>query len=285
MAPVASPGIGAPASAPLGTRAYPDTMPDTPTQRLSLSIVIPILNEADNIDPVIEELAGAFAGHPPFEVLCVDDGSTDGTAARVRGAMGRYPWLRLVRHDRTAGKSRGLRTAAEWARGDWIVTMDGDGQNIAADIRGIADRLPALVDRPSPLVAGIRRYRRDTLSRRIATRIANPIRRRLLSDDCPDSGCGIKAFRRDAFLRLPVFEGMHRFLPALFGSQGHPLICHPVDHRERRHGRSKYTNLGRAVAGIFDLLGVIWLRGRTRLTAVDGDDRTTDTWTERHDPF
>ena len=247
-------------------------MRDTPPTSLPLSIVIPILNEAESIDAVIDELAEAFAGHPSFEVLCVDDGSTDGTAERVRLAMRRHAWLRLLRHRDNAGKSAALRNAAEAARGDWIITMDGDGQNVAADIRAIADRLPGLADRPSALVAGIRRHRQDTLSRRIATRIANPIRRRLLRDDCPDSGCGIKAFRRGAFLRLPVFEGMHRFLPALFRFYGHPLICHPVDHRGRQHGRSKYTNLGRAVAGFFDLLGVIWLRRRTRLTTVEAED-------------
>lgn len=250
-----------------------------------VSIVIPILNEAENIGPVVDELAGAFAGHGAFEVLCVDDGSTDGTGERVGELMQRYPWLRLVRHRRCAGKSAGLRTAAEWALGQWIVTMDGDGQNIATDIRAIADRIGAIADRPSPLVAGIRKYRKDTIWRRIATKIANPIRRRLLRDDCPDSGCGIKAFRRDAFLRLPIFEGMHRFLPALFGLYGHPLICHPVDHRERRHGSSKYTNLGRAVVGVFDLMGVIWLRKRTRMAAVDGDAHAGETWIGQHDPY
>ncbi len=259
-------------------------MPDPQTQLPLLSVVIPILNEAENVDPVLDELADAFAGHDGFEVLCIDDGSTDDTADRVTRAMDRHGWLRLVRHRRRAGKSAGLRTAAEWARGDWIVTMDGDGQNIAADIRAIAERLPGLTDRPSPLVAGIRQVRRDTIWRRIATRIANPIRRGLLRDECPDSGCGIKAYRRDAFLRLPIFEGMHRFLPALFQLYGHPLICHPVGHRERRHGGSKYTNLGRAIAGIFDLLGVLWLRRQTRLTAVDGDSRRAGTWIDHHDP-
>ncbi len=258
-----------------------ETQPPPP----SVSIVIAILNEAENIDPVLDELAEAFAGHPPFEVLCIDDGSTDGTPESVRLAMQRHDWVRLVCHRRNAGKSAALRTAAEWARGAWIVTMDGDGQNIATDIRAIADQLPGLTQAPSPLVAGIRKYRKDTVWRRIATKIANPLRRRMLRDDCPDSGCGIKAFRRDAFLRLPIFEGMHRFLPALFRLYGHPLICHPVDHRERRHGGSKYTNLGRAVAGTFDLMGVIWLRKRTRQAVTDGDGHTVGTWIERHDPF
>ena len=149
--------------------------------------------------------------------------------------------------------------------------MDGDGQNVATDIRAIADLLRSQPDGPTPLVAGIRPYRKDTVSRRIATRIANPIRRWALRDDCPDSGCGIKGYARSAFLRLPVFEGMHRFLPALFRHYGHPLIFRPVTHRARRHGDSKYTNWRRALVGIVDLLGVVWLRKRTTVPTVDGD--------------
>lgn len=246
-------------------------MPDAPTPSPAVTVVLPAWDEAETIGPVLDELAGAFAGAESFEILVVDDGSTDATADLVRERMARYPWLRLIGHRTRAGKSRALRTAAEWARGRWIVTMDADGQNVAADIRAIADQVAALEDGRSPLIAGIRVDRKDTASRRVASKIANPIRRAALGDDCPDSGCGVKAYRRDAFLRLPVFEGLHRFLPALFKLYGHPLEMRPVSHRPRSGGVSKYSNWRRALVGVVDLLGVLWLRRRTRLTEVAGD--------------
>src|SRR5205085_995392 len=150
------------------------------------------------------------------------------------------------------------------ARAPWVVTMDGDGQDDADDV----PRLLAMAwagGEPFPLVAGIRIQRRDSWSRRFATKFANGIRQTLLHDNCPDTACGLKAFRRDIFLRLPAFEGMHRFLPALFQTYGHPLVCCPVAHRPRLAGQSKYTNFGRAVVGLWDTLGVIWLQRRTRL--------------------
>ena len=259
----------------------PNNLPPAPV----VTIAIPAWDEDETIGPVLDELAAAFADADGFEVLCVDDGSSDATADRIRERMAIYPWLRLVRHRRRAGKSVGLRTAAEWARGDWIVTMDADGQNVGTDIRAIADRVAGWDGRPSPLVAGIRVNRQDTLSRRVASKIANPIRRLALGDDCPDSGCGVKAYRRDAFLRLPVFEGMHRFLPALFRLYGHPLELRPVSHRTRAAGISKYSNWRRALVGIVDLLGVLWLRRRTNLADAVRDDLATDTWASRHDPF
>ena len=142
--------------------------------------------------------------------------------------------------------------------------MDGDGQDDAAEIPRLFQPAWAAGE-PSPLIAGIRTTRRDRWSRRLATRLANGLRQKLLRDGCPDTACGLKAFRRDVFLRLPAFEGMHRFLPALFQIFGHPLVCVPVNHRPRLAGQSKYTNFGRAVAGLSDLLGMIWLRRRTRL--------------------
>jgi dolichol-phosphate mannosyltransferase len=142
--------------------------------------------------------------------------------------------------------------------------MDGDGQDDAAEIPRLLE--PAWASgEPSPLVAGIRTTRRDRWSRRLATKLANGIRQKLLHDGCPDTACGLKAFRRDVFLRLPAFEGMHRFLPALFQIFGHPLVCVPVNHRPRLAGQSKYTNFGRAIVGVSDTLGMIWLRRRTRL--------------------
>ena len=259
-------------------------MPNPPQPPVKISIVIPVWNEADTIDTVLSDLADAFDGAAGFEVLCINDGSDDATADTIRARMTTLPWLRLVHHQTRSGKSAGLRTAALYARGDWIVTMDGDGQNLASDIRTIADRVAALSDRPSPLLAGVRVDRQDTRSRLIASRIANPIRRWALGDDCPDSGCGVKAYRRDAFLLLPTFEGMHRFLPALFKLYGHPVVLHPIAHRARLGGVSKYSNWRRAFVGVFDLIGVLWLRRRTRLPAVEGDGRIDGAWAQHHDP-
>jgi len=175
-----------------------------------------------------------------------------------------HPEIRVLHHDRRCGKTAALVTGVTAAWAPWVVTMDGDGQDNAEDIPRLLE--PAWAGgEPFPLVAGIRTRRRDTWSRRFATRFANGLRQALLHDSCPDTACGFKAFRRDVFLRLPVFEGMHRFLPALFQTYGYPLVCCPVNHRPRLAGVSKYTNFGRAMVGVADLLGVIWLQRRTRL--------------------
>ena len=237
--------------------------------RPRLTVVVAVFNEAENVQSVLQELTTALDRLQPFEVLFVDDGSTDATAERIAALAKDHPGLRLLRHDRRCGKTAALRTGIAAARAEWIATMDGDGQNDPADIpEMLALGLAAPAAGPmgtAPLVAGIRRRRHDTLSRRVATRFANGLRQAVLADGCPDTGCGLKAFRRDDFLRLPAFEGMHRFLPALFGAYGHPLLCKTVSHRARLRGQSKYTNFGRALVGIGDMLGVIWLRSRTTL--------------------
>ena len=240
---------------------HPD--PRTPAQP-RLSVVVAVFNEAENVQAVLDELLTALDRLQPFEVLFVDDGSTDATAERVAAMAKGHPGLRLLRHDRRCGKTAALRTGIAAARADWIATMDGDGQNDPADIPEML-ALGLAAPGAAPLVAGIRVRRHDTLSRRIATRFANGLRQAVLADRCPDTGCGLKAFRRNDFLRLPAFEGMHRFLPALFGAYGHPLLCKTVSHRARLRGQSKYTNFGRALVGIGDMLGVIWLRRRTTL--------------------
>jgi dolichol-phosphate mannosyltransferase len=228
------------------------------------SVVIAVLDEGRNVGPVCEELAAKLAPLAPYEVVFVDDGSTDDTAARIAALCRQRPEFRLLRHDRRCGKSAALRTGVGRARAPWVATMDGDGQNDPADVVGLLE-LGWAAGGPAPLVAGVRVGRQDTASKRLASRLANRLRRAVLADDCPDTGCGLKAFRRDDFLELPSFEGMHRFLPALFRAYGHPLLCRPVADRARLAGQSKYTNLGRALVGVGDLLGVVWLRRRTRL--------------------
>ena len=232
---------------------------------LRLSVVATVLNEARNIRPVITEMAAALPGLRPFEVIFVDDGSTDETLAELLACRDVLPELRVLSHDRRCGKSAALRTGIEAARADWIATLDGDGQDDPAEIPGLLAMAEhaAGQDGVAPLVVGVRLKRRDRLSRRLATRLANAMRRRLLDDGCPDTGAPMKLFPRAAFLRLPQFEGLHRFLPALFGTYGHPLLCKPVRHRPRLHGASKYTNWNRAVVGVRDLFGVLWLQHRT----------------------
>ena len=232
-----------------------------------VAIVVAVFNEADNVAAVTEEILAAAAPLKPFELIYVDDGSDDATRDRLRALRARgtkASAIRILRHDRRCGKTAALITGIAAARAPWIVTMDGDGQDDAADVPRLLE-LAATAGGRAPLIAGIRTNRRDRWSRRLATRVANGLRQALLRDGCPDTACGLKAFRRDAFLRLPVFEGMHRFLPALFQTYGHPLVCCPVNHRPRLSGRSKYTNFGRAMIGLADMLGVIWLRRRTRL--------------------
>ena len=225
--------------------------------------MIAVFNEAENVRAVVAELAAALASAGPSEIVFVDDGSTDGTVDALAASGDRQ--VRVLRHDRRCGKTAALRTGIGAARAEWIGTMDGDGQNDPRDLVAMLALGRARSDGAAPLVAGVRLRRHDGLSRRLATRFANGVRQAVLADHCPDSGCGLKAFRRDDFLRMPAFEGMHRFLPALFQLYGHPLVCHPVTHRPRMKGRSKYTNWGRAMVGIGDMLGVIWLRSRTHL--------------------
>lgn len=236
---------------------------------------MPVLDEAQNILPVCRELAGVLPRLPQgTEILAIDDGSTDGTADALESARRDLSLpMRIVSHPRRLGKSAALRTGVSLARSTWIATIDGDGQDDpGAIVVMLALALDPAMRGPEvgsgdapPLVVGVRRKREDGVSRRIATRLANALRRFLLKDGCPDTGAPLKLFARDLFLRIPQFEGVHRFLPALMGTYGAPLICHEVWHRPRLHGASKYTNLGRALVGVRDLLGVMWLQSRTRL--------------------
>jgi len=235
---------------------------------VDLSVVIPVLDEAENVAPLAEEIGralGTTAHAGRYEIVYVDDGSTDGTDRALAAlAAGPLP-VRVLRHDRPYGQSAAIRSGVAAARGDWIVTLDGDGQNDPADIptlltareRAARDGVP-----PPGLVGGLRVDRHDSPSRRRASRFANALRGRMLGDDCPDTGCGLKLFRRDVFLTLPRLRSTHRFLPALFRIGGERTVYVPVGHRPRRAGRSKYGNLKRGLVGAVDLLGVYWLKRR-----------------------
>jgi dolichol-phosphate mannosyltransferase len=228
-----------------------------------VSVVVTVLDEAENVEAVTAETVAALDPLSPFEIVYVDDGSTDATPQVLARLAAADPRVRVVTHPRRCGKSMAVRTGVLAARADWIATLDGDGQNDPADIPKLLEQAWSAAG-SAPLVCGIRVTRHDPRSRLIATRFANGLRRRVLNDDCPDTGCGLKVFRRADFLLLPVFEGQHRYMPALFARYGHPSINVPVNHRARLKGVSKYTNWGRALVGVVDLLGVIWLTKRTR---------------------
>ncbi|QHI94934.1 glycosyltransferase [Aristophania vespae] len=235
---------------------------ETPT----LAVIVTVLNEAENILPVCEEISVALSSLPCYEVIFVNDGSEDATLERLIEARRLFlPQLRILNHSHCLGKSASLRTAISHARAPWIATMDGDGQDDPNEIPKLYQlALKCAQNGEAPLIVGVRRKRRDRISRRFATRFANGLRRRFLNDQCPDTGAPLKVFLREKFLELPQFEGLHRFLPALMGSYGVTLHCLTVTHRPRLHGTSKYTNLNRALVGIRDLLGVKWLQKRTR---------------------
>ncbi len=233
-----------------------------------LSVVVPVHNERDNVLPLIAEIVAALRGVCDFEIVYVDDLSRDDTLAVLAAAKAATPQLRIVRHLVQSGQSTAIRTGVKAARGEWIATLDGDGQNDPADIPkllALRDDAPAEVK----LFAGWRVHRQDSGSKRYASRIANAIRRRLLRDDTPDTGCGIKLFERAAFLDLPYFDHMHRYLPALMQRAGWQVRSVPVNHRARGAGTSKYNNLNRALVGVADLRGVAWLIRRSRRTPVE----------------
>ncbi|MBS9479216.1 glycosyltransferase family 2 protein [Ancylobacter radicis] len=238
---------------------------------MRISVVIPAYNEAGNITRLVVETLAVLPESLLGEIVVVDDCSDDGTGAELRALAD--PRLRVLRHGRRAGQSAALRNGIRAAACPVIVTMDGDGQNDPADIAALVRRLASAEGGAPALVGGVRAKRRAVGSRRLASRFANGLRGALLADECPDTGCGIKAFRRAAFLDLPYFSTMHRYLPALFLSYGHKVAYVPVNDRPRVAGQSKYTNLGRALVGLYDLFGVVWLRRRSVLPPVSEESR------------
>jgi dolichol-phosphate mannosyltransferase len=238
-----------------------------------LSVVVPVFNEQDNVAPLVAEILAALRGNAhlnggAFEIVYVDDDSRDDTRVRLQALKADTPELRVLHHRVQSGQSTAVRNGVKAARGAWIATLDGDGQNDPADIpKLLAERAKSASD--VKLFAGWRVHRQDSGSKRWASTLANAIRARMLRDDTPDTGCGIKLFERDAFLDLPYFDHMHRYLPALMQRAGWKTVSVPVHHRARSTGVSKYNNLNRALVGIADLRGVAWLIRRSKVTAVE----------------
>lgn len=234
---------------------------DTSSAAPALSVVAPMHNEEGAAVTLVGELARALAG-VSHEIIIVDDASTDGTLTALKGAKAQHAQLRILKHEKNAGQSRAIRTGVLAARAPIIVMLDGDGQNDPADILSLHQQLMGNPD--LAMVAGERRMRQDALAKKMASRAANGFRRWLLQDGAVDTGCGLKVFRRDAFLHLPYFDHMHRYLPALMAREGYGVAFAPVSHRARAHGRSKYTNIGRALVAIRDMMGVMWLVRRAK---------------------
>jgi len=234
----------------------------------AVSVVVPVFNERDNIPTLVGEIVAALRGVVPFEIVYVDDRSKDDSWDVLQAQMRSVPELRALRHRKQSGQSTAIRTGVKHARGAWIATLDGDGQNDPADIPKLLEARES-ADRGIRLFAGWRVNRRDSGSKRWASKWANAIRARMLRDETPDTGCGIKLFEREAFLDLPYFDHMHRYLPALMQRAGWKTVSVPVNHRPRSTGVSKYNNLNRALVGLRDLRGVSWLIVRSKRTGVE----------------
>jgi dolichol-phosphate mannosyltransferase len=228
-----------------------------------VSIVVPVKNEQGNIGPLIDEIAAALEGRWSYEVICVNDGSRDGTDQEIGALMTTRPWLRHLRHTVSCGQSSAILTGVTAARAPVVATLDGDGQNDPKFLPSLIEPIVNGVGRVG-LVAGQRVMRQATGSKQLQSRVANEVRSIVLKDGTRDTGCGLKAFRRDVFLRLPYFDGIHRFLPALVRREGYDIAFVDVVDRPRRHGTSNYGMMDRLTVGILDLFGVWWLRKRRR---------------------
>ncbi|MGD9966641.1 MAG: glycosyltransferase family 2 protein [Hyphomonadaceae bacterium] len=234
-------------------------------ENIEFSVVVPVMNEEGNAVALAREIAAVLDGRS-YEMIFVDDASRDDTRAELAALKAELPTLRVLGHRANSGQSRAVHSGVMAARAPVIGTLDGDGQNDPADLPKLLMKL-IRAEAPTNLgmIAGIRTKRQDGWSKRVASRIANNIRRAALKDGATDSGSGVKVFKREAFLRLPYFDHMHRFMPALMLREGYAVEFLEVNHRQRSAGRSKYTNLGRLAANMTDLWGVMWLRSRARL--------------------
>lgn len=237
----------------------------------NISIVIPAHNEADNIGTLIREIKQLNLDQP-YEIIIVDDASGDDTYANVMSLKTEIPELRIIRHEGTYGQSAAVATGITHAVGELIVTMDGDGQNNPADIPNLIATILGSENKNLRMVAGFRKKRNDSAWRILSSKIANSVRSFFLQDQTPDTGCGLKIFYRAAFIKLPFFDHMHRFLPALIQMQGGDVISVEVSHRARMHGTSNYGTLNRLWVGIIDILGVSWLRLRSKKVRISKCD-------------
>ena len=234
--------------------------PDTP----EISVVVPAFNEAENVENLAQEIAAALS-EIAYEMIFIDDASTDETKSVLTDMKSRFPYLRVLAHRQNSGQSRGVRTGVRAARAPIIATLDSDGQNDPADIPKLyAQMLRADAPETLAMVGGRRAKRIDSAAKKIASRLGNGIRKRLLKDEADDTGCGLKLFRREAFLELPYFDHIHRYIPALMLREGYMIEFADVNHRAREFGTSKYTNFGRLKVSVADLRGVIWLRRRMK---------------------
>ncbi len=231
---------------------------------MKFSLVIPAYNEAGNIGRLVDECYSAIPGTMLGEVIVVDDHSTDSSVDEIVSLKKTHKSLRLIRHETNAGQSAALRTGILAAKHAVVAQLDGDGQNDPADLPEMFRQLAKPGSNGPALIGGIRTKRKDTGSKRWASKAANRIRDWALGDNCPDTGCGTKIYWREAFLKLPFFTSIHRYLPALFQTYGYECKYVPVNDRPRTVGVSKYNNLNRALVGLYDLLGVRWLRRRTK---------------------
>lgn len=229
---------------------------------MDISVVIPAKNEQDNIRHLIEEIVTVLTGKVEFEILCVDDGSTDLTYSCL--AEGLFPQVRLIRHQKSAGQSTAIWSGVQHALGRWIVTMDADGQNDPADIPAMMQQAKGLSSNTHFCIAGYRKNRKDSAWKRWQSKIANAVRSRLLKDETPDTGCGLKLLPRATFVLLPYFDHMHRYIPALVRRLGGQIVIVEVNHRERKFGTSNYNMWDRLGVGLVDMLGVMWLQRRSK---------------------
>ncbi len=236
-----------------------------------VSIVVPVRNEADNVGPLIDEICRALDGRFAYEIIFVNDGSTDATGDRLRALMAGRKNLRQLRHATSCGQSAAVRSGVRAARGKFVATLDGDGQNDPAFLPALLEPLGDANSRIG-LVAGQRVGRQDTGFKKLQSKIANAVRGAVLRDGTRDTGCGLKAFRREAFLALPYFDGLHRFLPALMRREGFDIAYVDVVDRPRRSGTSNYGLFDRLWVGIMDLAGVWWLIARKRAVPVVTED-------------
>ncbi len=238
------------------------------TKKPDISVVVPVKNEEDNVIPLIEEIYKALNDYKSFEIVYVDDGSDDKTPEVLLNAQKKFPMLKIIRHEKSCGQSQAVATGVKYAEADVIVTLDGDGQNDPADIPALIKKSEEQAEPSNVLIAGHRHKRKDSFNKRISSKLANKVRRALLKDNTPDTGCGIKLFYREAFLDMPRFNHMHRYLPALMIRRGGEVISVHVNHRHRERGLSKYGFWNRFWVGIVDLLGVMWLIRRASVPSV-----------------